>query len=87
MPLFRCSIRGENFPGELIGLTTAVGFHATRFVDAESATEAEQIGVSRERLRESYRRAYHIRRRYTVLDLAVQAGVLEDCLDRIFGGR
>jgi hypothetical protein len=46
MPLFRCLIRGENFPGELIGLTAAVGFHATRFVDAASATEAEQIAVA-----------------------------------------
>jgi hypothetical protein len=46
MPLFRCSIRGENFPGELIGLTTAIGFHATRFVDAQSAEEAERIAVA-----------------------------------------
>ena len=46
MPLFRCSIRGENFPGELIGLTTAVGFNATRFVDAESVEEAEGIAVA-----------------------------------------
>jgi hypothetical protein len=46
MPLFRCSIRGENFLGEIIGLTAAVGFHASRFVDAESATEAEQIAVA-----------------------------------------
>jgi hypothetical protein len=46
MTLFRCQIRGENFPGELIGLTTAVGFHATRFVDAESAAEAEQLAVA-----------------------------------------
>jgi hypothetical protein len=46
MPLFRCSIRGENFPGELIGLTTAVGFHATRFVDAQSVADAEQIAVA-----------------------------------------
>jgi hypothetical protein len=46
MPLFRCSIRGENFPGELIGLTAAVGFHATRFVDARSAAEAEATAVA-----------------------------------------
>lgn len=46
MALFRCSIRGENFPGELIGLTVAVGFHATRFVEADSATEAENIAVA-----------------------------------------
>ncbi len=56
-------------------------------VAAGAVTEAEQIGVSRGRLRESYRRAYHIRRRYTVLDLAVEAGVLEECLERIFCGR
>jgi hypothetical protein len=46
MPLFRCSIRGENFPGELIGLTVAVGFNATRYVDAESAEQAEGIAVT-----------------------------------------
>jgi hypothetical protein len=46
MALFRCSIRGENFPGELIGLTSAVGFHATRFVDAHTASEAETIAVA-----------------------------------------
>jgi hypothetical protein len=46
MPLFRCSIRGENFPGELIGQTTAIGFHATRFVEAKSAEEAERIAVA-----------------------------------------
>ena len=46
MSLYRCFIRGENFPGELIGLTTAVGFHATRFVDAGSAEEAEGIAVA-----------------------------------------
>lgn len=46
MPLFRCLIRGENFPGELIGQTHAIGFHATRFVDAASAAEAERLAVS-----------------------------------------
>jgi len=46
MTLFRCLIRGENFPGELIGQTTAVGFHATRFVEAQSTQEAERIAVA-----------------------------------------
>jgi hypothetical protein len=46
MPVFRCLIRGENFPGELIGLTSAVGFHAARFVEAQSPAEAEQIAVA-----------------------------------------
>ena len=45
MPLFRCFIRGENFPGELLGQSSAIGFRATRFVDAGSAAEAEQIAV------------------------------------------
>ena len=46
--------------------------------------EPEQIGITRRRLRESFARAYHIRRRFTVLDLAVRAGWLEPALDAIF---
>lgn len=48
-------------------------------------TDPEQIGISRNRLRQSYWRAYLIRRRFTALDLAVRTGVLEACLERIFG--
>jgi glycerol-1-phosphate dehydrogenase [NAD(P)+] len=48
-------------------------------------TEPEEIGITRERLRETFRRAVHIRRRFTVLDLAVRAGCLENCLDALFG--
>lgn len=44
-------------------------------------TEPEQIGISRERLKQSFRLAYHIRRRFTVLDLAVRANVLEACVN------
>jgi glycerol-1-phosphate dehydrogenase [NAD(P)+] len=44
----------------------------------------EQIGISRERLRESFRKAYHIRRRFTVLDLARRTNLWESMLDRIF---
>ncbi len=47
-------------------------------------TAPEEIGLTRERLRTSFRRAYHIRRRFTVLDLAVRTGVLEDCLASLF---
>lgn len=52
---------------------------------ANAATEPEQIGITRERLRDSYWRAFFIRRRFTVLDLAVRAGLLEPLLDDIFG--
>jgi len=63
-------------------------FH--RRVEAAPATggradEPEAIGISRERLRQSFRRATHIRRRFTVLDLAVRAGVLDESLDALFG--
>jgi glycerol-1-phosphate dehydrogenase [NAD(P)+] len=36
----------------------------------------EQIGISEERLRESFRKAMYLRRRYTVLDLAYRLGIL-----------
>jgi glycerol-1-phosphate dehydrogenase [NAD(P)+] len=47
--------------------------------------EPEQIGISRERLRATFARAYHIRRRFTVLDLAMRTGTLEPLLDGLFG--
>jgi glycerol-1-phosphate dehydrogenase [NAD(P)+] len=51
---------------------------------AGAPTTPEAIGLTRERLRASFRRAYHLRRRFTVLDLAVRAGLLEPCLDALF---
>lgn len=44
----------------------------------------EQIGISRERLRRSAIRAQQIRRRFTILDIAVRTGKLEKWLDSIF---
>ena len=48
-------------------------------------TEPEQIGLTRERLRDGFSRAYHIRRRFTVLDVAVRTGTLDTLLDGLFG--
>jgi hypothetical protein len=45
MPLFRCSIRGENFPGTLLGEASPIGFHTTRFVEAPSPDEAEMLAL------------------------------------------
>ncbi len=45
----------------------------------------EQIGISRQRLRDSAIRAQHIRRRFTVLDLAVRTCRLDGWLDALFG--
>jgi glycerol-1-phosphate dehydrogenase [NAD(P)+] len=47
--------------------------------------QPEEIGISRERLRASYWQAYCIRRRFTVLDLAVRTDLLDACLAAIFG--
>jgi glycerol-1-phosphate dehydrogenase [NAD(P)+] len=52
--------------------------------EAGAAYESPQIGISPERLRRSYRQAYHIRRRFTVLDVARRSGLLEPALDLIF---
>lgn len=56
-----------------------------RLVLVGAPTEPEQIGIARARLRDAFRRAYHIRRRFTVLDLAMRAGLLDDCVDAMFG--
>ncbi len=58
-----------------------------RLAAAGCPSAPEQIGISRPRLRESYRQAYHIRRRFTVLDLAMRTGLFESSLDQVFGRR
>lgn len=52
---------------------------------AGAPVEPEAIGISRDRLRRTFRQAFFIRRRFTVLDLAVRAGVLDTCLEMLFG--
>ena len=47
--------------------------------------EPEEIGLTRERLRSSFFRAQHIRRRFTVLDLALRTATLEPALAALFG--
>ncbi|HEX5445121.1 MAG TPA: sn-glycerol-1-phosphate dehydrogenase [Pirellulales bacterium] len=46
----------------------------------------EQIGISSERLRQSYELAYYIRRRFTVLDFAMRTGMFAEALDEVFAG-
>lgn len=48
-----------------------------------AATEPEQIGITGERLRRSFRQAQMIRRRFTVLDLALRLGKLEQWSSRV----
>jgi glycerol-1-phosphate dehydrogenase [NAD(P)+] len=49
---------------------------ASMLRDAGAPSESEQIGISADRLALSHRLAYHIRRRFTVLDLAERVGIL-----------
>ncbi len=43
----------------------------------------QQIHLSRERFRETFRLAQMIRNRYTILDLAYETGLLEECVEEI----
>jgi glycerol-1-phosphate dehydrogenase [NAD(P)+] len=51
---------------------------------ADSPTTPKDMGLSSDALRDAYRRAQMIRRRYTVLDLTNQAGILDDCVAELF---
>jgi glycerol-1-phosphate dehydrogenase [NAD(P)+] len=75
-PELRESLRAQLIPFE----------KAAMMLDAAgAATRPEQIGISRERLGASYMQAHFIRRRVTVLDLAVRTGTLDALLARVFG--
>jgi glycerol-1-phosphate dehydrogenase [NAD(P)+] len=70
--------------GRLAAQLFSGGEVARRLAAAGAPSEPEQIGIPRARLRDSALRAQHIRRRFTVLDLAVRTGMLETWLDEIF---
>jgi glycerol-1-phosphate dehydrogenase [NAD(P)+] len=75
-PLLRDRLRAQMLPSaELARRLRLVG----------APTEPEEIGISRQRLRQSFDLAYYIRRRFTVLDVARRAGVMGEILDRLFG--
>ncbi|MFZ6818828.1 hypothetical protein [Undibacterium sp. Ji22W] len=45
MPLFQCLIRGDNFPGKIIHQRYLIGFYTTRFVKADTSTQAEELAI------------------------------------------
>jgi len=47
-------------------------------------TTPVEIGLGWEDFEKSYRRAQTIRKRYTVLDLALETGLLDDCVEELF---
>ena len=74
-PGLRERLEGQLMPaGELRGLLRAAG----------CPTGPEEIGLSREDFRATYTRARTIRRRYNVLDLAVETGIFEECVEELF---
>lgn len=72
----KCRIESQIIPFEVA---------SARLYAVGAPVRPEQIGISRSRLRDSAIRAQHIRRRYTILDLAVRTCRLDDWLDAIFG--
>jgi glycerol-1-phosphate dehydrogenase [NAD(P)+] len=52
--------------------------------EAGAPVESEQIGIDAARLRRSYSQAYHIRRRFTVLDLAKRTALFDAALEEVF---
>jgi len=74
-PAIREKLERQLMPAEqLRGLLAAAG----------CPTNPAAIGIDRETLRESYWLARTIRRRYTVLDLVYETGVLDACVAELF---
>jgi glycerol-1-phosphate dehydrogenase [NAD(P)+] len=47
-------------------------------------TRPSELGLTAAAVKATYRRARMIRRRYTVLDLAAETGLLDECVDELF---
>ncbi|MDR0574628.1 MAG: sn-glycerol-1-phosphate dehydrogenase, partial [Tannerella sp.] len=56
-----------------------------RLEKAGAPVEPEEIGISRRRLRETFIRSQYLRRRFTVLDLAVRTNYMRQWLENLFG--
>ncbi len=56
-----------------------------KLTEAQCPTRPEDIGLDMTQMRESYLAAGQIRRRYTVYDLLLEAGLLQKFVDEIFG--
>ena len=55
-----------------------------RLAAAGAPTRPADIGLDAAAFRATYRRAQMIRRRFTILDLTNQAGILDECVDELF---
>ena len=74
-PVLRQRLAGQLLPAvRLAGMLRAAG----------CPTGPAELGLSGQAIRDTYRRARMIRRRYTVLDLAAETGLLDECVDELF---
>ena len=74
-PMLQRKLIGQLMPAaELRDLLLAAG----------CLTTPEEIGLDRARLRGSYAQARQIRSRYTIFDLAAEAGCLPECVENLF---
>jgi glycerol-1-phosphate dehydrogenase [NAD(P)+] len=73
-PVLKERLRKQLIPvAELEGMLRAAG----------APTRSIEIGIPTSRLKESFRKAYYIRRRFTVLDLAMRCGVWDRVVDGV----
>lgn len=56
-----------------------------RLLQVGAPVHPEDIGVTRDYLRQTFVRAQYIRRRFTILDVAVRTNMLDKWLDQLFG--
>lgn len=56
-----------------------------RLVLVGAPTKPEDIGLTRDYLKQTYIRSQYIRRRFTILDVAVRTNMLDTWLDTLFG--
>jgi glycerol-1-phosphate dehydrogenase [NAD(P)+] len=83
----RLTLLRKRWPGlrqKLIGQLVPAQELSGMLRDAGCPTSPEEIGLGREDLRATYSRARTIRSRYTVLDLAAETGVFDDCVCELF---
>jgi glycerol-1-phosphate dehydrogenase [NAD(P)+] len=83
----RLRLLGERWPELHGGLETQLepaGTLREMLRDAGCPTEPSEIGLEPGALRATYTRSRMIRRRYTVLDLAAETAILDECVDELF---
>ena len=67
------------------GQRTALFFLYSKLKTVGAPVEPEQIGVSREELRDAFRRIPYMRSRYTIVDIIFELGLMTEVENHLFG--